>query len=766
VPAVKIALLFALGIIMGDRLLHIDPFLFTGIAAVMLVAGIVFLPRPWSIVPLSIGLLLLGIVAGNRSQSVSSDLQKLTRQNLVIGGEIRSLEYRIDSRAVYLFRTTWISEDGEHLQPHRSLVRLITESSKDTFSEGTQQLLYGRIESYPERRNPGGRDLKKEFGRRQIIGWIKPDRMITTGLATVAVSPASTIRKIIGNLLPQQEAALLTGMILGDKNALSEEVRDNFRQSGLYHLLAVSGLHIGFLFVILMLFVRFIAFRLAVRRLILFAGLWAYVWITGANPPTLRAALMLTLILLSFPLRRVPIRWNLLASAALIILLFAPAHLFKVGFQLSFLAATGVLLAIEVWERRSTCQADIPQKSLPYSNFLTEYLFKPLSISLSVTIFTAPLLIYYFGGYAPIAILLNVIAVPVAGLVFALTWAAIFLNLLTGLLLPALNGAIELGLKILESLAAWGASAPGNALNSYGGLPVSILILTLFLLTIFASSWRRRILLGVGGLVIFLLLPFLTVSPYLRLDCFDVGQGDSALITFPGGGNVMIDCGSAEAAEYELIPSLKNRNIHRINNLVLSHFDTDHAGGAEAILQHFQVDRLVMTAPHTEDPLGKRIIHQAQTAGIPVAVKYLGDTLDFYPASKCLALWPSSPCDGSENQHSLVLKLTYHNTDLLFTGDIGFKEERRLKQAGDYLDSEFLKIPHHGSKYSSYKAFLETVTPEFAFISAGRNNPFGHPANRVLYDLNELNVTVHRTDKHKAAVYLSDGNSIWPVQWK
>jgi len=764
-PAVKISLFYAGGILLGDRFSTIDPFLFLAVATLLLIIVLFF--RRQSIDDLLFfGILLtLGAAVGSSIPNTGKSNSTPYDQQLIAGGKVKSVEYQSTERTVYLFQLSWIL-NNDQVNSEKNLVRLVSGKDNEILTNGTEVIMQGDIHPYPGKRNPGGRDLRQYFSRRNIVGWIKPQRQIVTQPAAAQLDPSKKIRQVISGLLPTDQANLLTGMILGDKQVLPEEVARSFRRSGLYHLLAVSGLHIGFFFVILLFIIRFLTNNLTARRLTLLAGLWFYVWITGANPPTLRAALMLTLIILSFFLRRVPVRWNLLASAAFIILIISPNQLFNAGFQLSFAAAAGVMLAVDFLDRERLSQPDISRRSSKIIRTIRNYLFEPAMISLFVMILTAPLLIWHFEGYAPIAICLNVVAVPIAGLIFSLTWCAILLKLLAGFSLSALTGAIESGLKVLNTLAEWGAIAPGNAASSYGGIGVSLAILITFLTIIFMRTWRYRIIALLTGLMVIIFLPVLTANPFLRVDCFDVGQGDAALITCSDNSHLMIDCSNAEAAKFELIPVLKHRNVHRIENLAISHFDVDHAGGALELMQEIQIGRIITTTEHTTDKLGNEILHQAAELNIPVVVKCLGDTLDLSSNLKCLVLWPLSPCDGSENEHSLTLRLSYGNTDFLFTGDIGKSEEKRLNQAGQYLHSEFLKIPHHGSKYSSHRAFLETVSPDFAFISVGGKNPFGHPANRVVSELITVGSNVHRSDQQQAAVYQSDGKSVWPIQWK
>lgn len=768
VPAVKIALIFGAGIFVGDSLGWINPTLFLACTLLAIIIAIFTLKKRASDLFICLSLFLLGILIVASTVLNRKALESLYDKPVLMGGTVGGVIYQDEDRKVSRFRPDWISEINSGNQPFTGSLRLMATSRDALLLKGSRVVLAGEIHEYPGKRNPGGRNLRREFARDGILGWIKPQDI--TNLSAPDFRLFSHLRDAITgtvqSLLPPRQAGLLTGMLLGDKSAPPDDLKDNFRRSGLYHLLAVSGLHVGYLFALFTIIISPFSLHLRLRRLVLFVTLWGYVFLTNANPPTVRAALMISFFLLSYELRSVPRRWNLWGGAALLILFFTPNHLFKPGFQLSFAAMAGVLLALDVRERMILKAPDLPAKNLKLRRLLDSHVGMPLLVSLCAVIFTAPILVVHFGGFAPIAVALNLIAIPLAGAVFGLAWVVIFLKMIFGLQVVFLATSLELGLKGLESLAHLGSNLPGNAYADHGGILVALILVGILLGTIFLNSWKHRLMVLVSGFILFALVPIAQSPQQLRIEFLDVGQGDATLLRFPGGYNLLIDCGSEEAARFQLVPSFRRRGINRINTLLISHFDVDHAGGALEVLQLLRVDRVLVGRDPPQNDVGKAVVRMIEAEEIPVGTLTMGDTIAGFPNTKALVLWPPESYQADENRRSIVMKLTYGETDVLFTGDISHIEEEMIRAAGDYLQSEILKVPHHGSKNSSSRVFLELIKPDVALVSCGFNNPYGHPSRQVLRDLRELGATVHRTDEERAGIFASDGASVWRVSWR
>lgn len=768
VPAVKVALVLAFGLFLGDRVAEINPLAIIAAAAIAILVGWIWIRRSWTNVAAYSTLLCLGFLQGNSAHLFDHSAENLPSEPVLLGGEIGSCAYRSDDRDVLIFHPAWTSNEVSGRKSFAGDLRLIVSPTRRDLELGSRLLLAGQIRAYPEKRNPGGRNLQKELARMHIVGWVKPTRIVSLGSAHASVISGirASLTETLHDILPARHAGLLTGMLLGDKTEVPDEVRDDFSRSGLYHLLAISGMHIGYLFAILLLVVKPVFLNLRVRRIVLFAILWAYVLITGANPPTVRAALIISLVMLSYELHRTPRRWNLWGGAALLILLVDPQQLFSVGFQLSFAATAGILLAMDFLEEKRSALRTSSLATRRWRRFLGRYVGVPLLISSAAGTFTAPILAAHFGGFALISVVLNLIAIPLAGLIFGLAWAIVASKLILGIAIAPLVAALELGLKALESIAFVGARLPGNSLGEFSGMVTATAIVIAFLGILLSSTWQRRFLWVSGALILLLIAPAIQSQSHLRVESLDVGQGDATLLRFPGGSNLLVDCGGKETAENELLPSLRRQGINRLNALLLTHFDADHAGGALPILEAFRVDRMVVSSLSPRGDLGQKIMNEARRRGIPVRAASLGDTLCGFQNSKCVILWPPESVGGDENRESIVMKVRFGETSILLTGDIEQPEEKFIMNSGGYLQSDILKVAHHGSRNSSQRDFIGKVRPQIGLISCGRGNPYHHPSQRVISDLEAMGCSVYRTDVKHASVFESDGKGIWAVSWQ
>ncbi|MCX6639259.1 MAG: DNA internalization-related competence protein ComEC/Rec2 [bacterium] len=763
VPAVKLALIIALGIYLGDRIGYREVFTLWVLALLILALAILLRRTNWATLAAYAALLFLGICSSANYSSKLNSLSALPQTAVFWGGKILAEESQSDDRRAYIFRPDWYSIDGKDGTAYHGRIRLILSGSGDSLKEGDRVVAFGKLESYAEGHDAASPDWRKIFSRRGISGWMNPEEFRITRPAGInwLVSGREAIKTAFSSSLPPQYAGLITGMVLGDQQSVPEEIRNDFRQSGLYHLLAVSGLNIGFLTVLLGLIIAPLTLNLRLRRLIFIIAVWGYTLLTGASPATLRAALMVTLVLISFDLRRVPRSWNLWGGAALIILLFSPQQLFMPGFQLSFAATAGVLLALDC--RRGGALGELPnwQRWRRVRSWLDHYLTTPLLVSVCAVIFTAPILTANFGSFAPIAVPLNLLAIPIAGAVFALGWVHLIIYWIFGMTIYPLIAALELGLRSMGYLASLGS---GFGLNIPGGMMTAAALVIVLLGVLFSRRWRQRFIWILGGAALVLIFSTTQKSPYLQIECIDVGQGDAILLRFPGDVNVLVDCGEKKAAKLQLIPALTRQGVSHLNDFVLTHYDDDHCGGATEIISSLHVDRVLVSSMEPTSDLGQSILSTARQRSIEVRALQLGDTIAGLPGTKCVALWPIQAQHGEENGESIVLKLTYGATDVLLTADVGREQEQVIESAGDYLQCEVLKVAHHGSKASADLSFLRQVKPQIALISVGERNRYGHPSEQTLADLQHENARIYRTDRQGSLIFASDGKSIWQVK--
>jgi competence protein ComEC len=758
-PAVKIALFLIIGILMGERISGTS-LLFVGLLVIGLIIVAYFARNAsWG------SAIAYGVIVFTGIFIISSSKTALSifpREPVYCIGKITSHQYGNEHGEVYNFQVEWYSPDGFIKYPIKQSLRLINSADNAKVNVGDRVVLLGEIQAYPQNRNSLETDWRKIFTGLGISGWIKPQELsvISSGSLGLLAQIRSTIEQSFLNVLPPRHAGLLIGMVLGEKQALPEDIENDFRNSGFYHILSVSGLHLGFMAVLLGLLLPPITSSLRLRRWLLLICIWLYTMLTGCNAATVRAAIMLTLYLLSYDLQRVPQNWNLLGAAALIILAYAPRQLFSPGFQLSFAATAGVFLALEVTSTRQL-KAKIPISSHRIQGIIDNYFLTPALVSLFAVLFTAPILMYHFSSFAPASIPMNILAIPLSGVVFSLAWVHLLIYSLTNMTIYPVIAALELGLLGLEKLAFLGSPF---STHLPGGAFTALVILFAFLGFLFTQGWKQRILWVFASIVLLIFLSASRKSPYLQIECLDVGQGDATLLRFPGDVNLLVDCGTGDAAKHKLIPVLQRQGVTHLNGLLLSHYDRDHCGGAVELIGSFKIGRLLVSSTHPVSQLGTEIIAAAKSRNIPIQSLSLGDTLSGLSSAKGVVLWPPLEGDGEENLESIVVRISYLETDILLTGDVSCDQEKAIECAGNYLQSEVLKISHHGSKSASEPEFLQRVKPQIALISVGKHNPYHHPSDQVLTELKRDNSQIYRTDEQGSITFASDGKSIWQIK--
>lgn len=574
------------------------------------------------------------------------------------------------------------------------------------------------------------------------------------------------ILRTVASSLQGQEGALLSALLIGVRSEIDDELRDQFSRVGVVHVLAVSGLHVGFILAALHFLIRLLRLPFQTRLPLLLVLLWLYVLITGSAPPVLRAAITATLLLAAplFERRFNPV--NAIALAALLLLIINPHDLLAPGFQLSFAAALGILLIYGRLNRWAAAQ--IPHWQRQERRWFRAAL-QLLMVSLAAQIATLPLTVWYFNIVPVYGLLANLAVVPLVSLITIIGFAAVLIALpaplMGGLLLQA-AGAL---LKLLIAIVTRAAALPGAALE----VPrPSLLLLALFyLLLAVLLSWPRRRA-AFAGMVMLLLTANLWIWPQalrrtrpLQLLFFDVGQGDAALIAFPNGFRVLIDGGDAnerfDVGRQTLLPWLRRSGIRRLDAAFVTHSHSDHAGGIASLLAAGRIGRLYHPGGEAA-PAFAALDSTAVHSGVPVHRAAAGAEL-FPAAGGWLRILhpaglPGEPWD--ENNGSMVVRLQYGRCVFLFLADLEVEGERQLLAYGGHLHAEVVKVAHHGSQTASSAELVAATAPRYAVMSVGRANRFSFPAPEVVARWQLAGARVLRTDLEGALLFNCDGDSL------
>ena len=548
---------------------------------------------------------------------------------------------------------------------------------------------------------------------------------------------------------------IVLGVVLGEDEGLPDDVRQDFRASGLYHLLAVSGQNVAFIAAGLFGLGWLLRLPRVVTELVTLGGIGAYVLAVGWQPSVVRAAVAGGLASLAWLAARPRDCWHFLALGALVLLAWMPTSLLDPGFQLSF-AAVAAIFAVVPRVRGRLAVSPLPRG-----------LAEGCSVAIVCGLVTAPIVLAQFGRAPVYTVPANIVAEPAMPLVLGLGllagvvdpiapsasaalawlagWAAAWLELVARTV-GELPGA-QVGPRGAFVLAAGGALTWLAVRHAPSRLGVSNHALA-------AAAASAALLLGVGWWALRPSAKAWVEPAGLRVTFLDVGQGDSTLLETAGGA-LLVDEGPPEA---NVAAQLLHRGIHSLSAIVLTHPQRDHVGGAAAVLRRLRVGVVVdpeLAATGTDE---EEAMAAARQRSVPVRPARAGDVFRLGG----LVLQVLNPPDAGgptedPNENAVVIRASYGDTDVLLTADA----ESDVTSQLPLTPVEVLKVAHHGSADPGLEDELRTLRPRIAVISVGRHNDYGHPRPETLAALSQVpGISVYRTDEDGAVVVESDGRRL------
>lgn len=567
--------------------------------------------------------------------------------------------------------------------------------------------------------------------------------------------------------------AIIKAVVIGDRSEITEELKDVFQVAGVMHILAISGLHVGIIAMVLFLLFSTISdnkLSKSFKYIFIIIIMLGYAAITGFRPSVSRATLMFIVLLGAKLLNRPYNVYNSISIAAFLILLWQPLYLFDTGFILSFTATFFIIFLTPIME--STLKDCL--------FLLPDYLVKSLSVSASAWLGVMPLSAFFFYKISIISILSNILIVPVIGVIIIFALFSIFLSFLFlplgNFLALVNNGLISLLIFIGEKLSLLPFAYRDIA--QPGILSIAIYyIIIVFIFYSLKYRYNINILknkITIYSTIILILLVIsiniLKPSPLLAVHFINVGQGDSILIQTPEKQNILIDGGGTPFSDYDMgknvvIPYLRRQGVNHLDIMVLTHPDLDHMEGLLPVLEEIKVDLVIDSNIPCQEEIykdflalikknGKTTYHKTQ-AGDKIEVCKDIDIFIINPIYSDLTI-----NENNFNNNSIVLKLRYENINFLFTGDIEEEIEKKILSNNASLNSNILKVAHHGSISSTSTKFLDAVAPEVAVISVGSNN-FGHPHPDVIKKLENRCQQVFSTDRNGTVLVKTNGKNIY-----
>jgi competence protein ComEC len=699
--------------------------------------------------------------------------------------------------------------------------------------------------------NPGSSDHAGFLARRGIylLGRVKSARLLEVVPGDCQDSwnrVVSAIRRraqgMIGKLAQDggnDQAAILAAVVLGDYSGLSATVREAFQNSGTYHVLVVSGLHVSWIAWVLVGLFHLLRIPRGTGRVLAVFVILLYSSVVGFQASISRALWMFLLYLLGKVFFRRAAPANIALSSAFLLLVLRPDWVLDAGFQLSFLSVLAIclmgapviaqvvtpvfrpsthagdperlFLAAGTWHRmgrklRFICElwaessGDVGHPRLEAALLAgtrsaaraLSALASMIAVSVSVQLWLEPLLAYHFNRLSWIAPVANLAVVPLSSAVLAVGLLSALASNLPGLGPLLLSGAGWLASTLLKT-ASGISSAPFAWQRCPTPTPSWVVAGIVVIAAWCFRGWKHRWIPAVfiGSVLACLSAGMVPASEWLRLvtgrradpasegldrtamfrlTFLDVGEGDSIVIRFPDARTWVLDAGGVRQSRsriesersFDIGEAVVSRYlwqfwITRLDRLVLSHPDMDHAGGSVALLRNFRSNELVLGDPAME-PLLEHIVETARGRGVPVRHFHAGK-VEFVAGVTVQTLNP--PDDGivrSTNEGSVVLRLSYGRFTCLLTGDLEKAGESLV--AARLLDMPclLLKVAHHGSRWSTMDPLLERTQARWGVISVGKNNPFGHPSREVLLRLSRHRVRTAQTSEQGAITFATDGS--------
>ncbi len=737
----------------------------------------------------SVLILLLPLSVGYTSGQMQRNNQNIIPDSIYVVrdftayGRISNINLPSRNGFSFLLKTDSIRAGSTVNTRVNLLCKILDDSADSLFARlepGNGISITGTYRKGREERNPGEFDYNKYLHSQDISGIIyvyeKNNISVISreaySFTRMLFSARKLIDEIITSLHTPETTALLKGLILADRSDINFETRSQFVNSGVAHILAVSGLHAGF--IALIFFALMGRLNLYMRSILTITGLVLFMFLTGTPASVFRAVVMAIVLITAFLLNRSTNIYNSLAIAALILLAIAPSEIFNPGFQLSFTAVLSIAYFYPRFEQL------VDSAGIKYRPLKSILLFASLSLSAQVGTFS--ITIVYFEKFSLIALIVNLVVIPLSGIIIgtAITTLIIFpFSVWAASVYAAANNMFS---GLLLTLVKWAGSFKYSSLDVVNYSRTDAVIFYIF---IFAGIFLARYLKSYRAVLIFMILIAANIYTYsssgensttgrnkLNIFMLDVGQGDSFILKFPDGEAALVDAGNAsqyfDNGERIIMPAMRKLGIKKFKYAFISHIDIDHYGGIISLIENKKIEKVFKPFPDTASVKDRRFEKYLRNKKIPS---------DYYSRRK-IRIGDAEVFILNNNTHfttggnalnnsSGIIKVEFGRTSFLFAGDIDKKGESYYsKKYSNFLDADVLKVSHHGSRTGSSYEFIKSVSPEISLISCGIKNMFGHPSQEVIDRLQESGSLICRTDLEGCVLLQSDGMKISRIDWK
>lgn len=627
---------------------------------------------------------------------------------------------------------------------------------------GNEIVITGKYNEPDGRRNYKGFNYKEYLKTKEIYGIIECESEVQVvktknlNFIQLAINNLSIkIKQNMDKILLKDTKDLAVGILLGVSSDIDSEVKQNFRDCNLSHMLAISGSHLTYLILGLNLLLNKKILGIRKCKVITIIIIIIFMLIVNMSSSIVRAGICTIISILGTLIYRKSDSYTAIAISLLFSLIKNPFSLFNIGLQLSYLATLGIIIFYTMLSKIKISEGK-----------LKKYIIENIISTLSANILILPITTYYFNTIPTNFLLSNLVAGPVLGISLIFELITVFISFISIKLAQIPGAVVNVCLILLTKITKIISKIPNITVVT--PQIASVILIYIIILNVWLYTNKKNIYknLKISRLlciliIIILIINFLNIERTMRIYFIDVGQGDSSLICTPTGKNILIDGGGSrtpekyDVGEKVLLPYLLDRRIKKLDYIIVSHFDADHAQGIETVIDKIKVKNIVVSRQASQSVEYDKIIKMCKEKKIKIIDAKRGEKIVIDKYAYFDILHPGDILlddgKGGLNANAIVAKLNYKMDNklftVLFTGDIEYDAEQELvKEYGNKLKSDILKVAHHGSKTSSSQEFINLVKPEIALIGVGKDNTFGHPNDGVIEKLKKIKAKIYRTD--------------------
>ena len=728
------------------------------------------------------------IYQNNKYNIIYKDKENLEGKALVVS-EKEDKEYS------YVYKIKVLNIENKKEGKNTYLYLRINKKSDVLLEYGDIISFKGEFQEPSKKRNYGGFDYKNYLKTLKIYGTIKLENgeVLEKNKGNILISfsnkISNSVKEKIYDLLDKREANLLIGLLLGDDDNIDDDIEEAFKISSLSHVLAVSGMQVTYI-ITAMYFIFNNLLGKRKTKIVIIIILIFYTILTGFSPSIVRASIMGILIMGAGLFYRKNDIWNSIAISLLLMLIYNPFLITNVGLQLSYLGTIGIILLnktfLRIFNKIRFEKYILNRKIINIVSKIIEIL--TVTISASVVVF--PIMLYNFNLFGTYFLITNLLASIIIGPITIFGTVIVIISFAFLKIGKLLSIILEISLNTLVFVSNF-SKLPFSKI--YITTPKISMIIFYYVLIIFFNyiykiynnrnlsltqirfrnlialykykikeiynnKKSRKKFISILILIVFCfnIYNFFIIKRELKIYFVDVGQGDSTFIVTPKNETILIDGGGSLGTDFDvgestLLPYILDRGYKKIDLMFVSHFDQDHIGGLFKILEELKVEKVCISKQEEDSENYQRFLNIVKEKNIQVLVVKKGDKIVLDNNLYFDILWPNDKQieENKLNNNAIVMKLNYNNFSTLFTGDIEKPAEEKILEIyknSKILESDILKVAHHGSKTSTTDEFLNKVKPKIALIGVGKDNMFGHPSNTTIEKLEKMNIKIYRTD--------------------